>query len=79
LEFVEGAPGATLPLVMNERTHRDVGPDTEPALEEARLRQQAIGAKLRHLFDEIVNEPVPEEFLDILRRADDKNKDAGQD
>ena len=41
-------------------------------LEEARLRQQAIGVKLRHIFDEVVNEPVPDEFLDILRRADSR-------
>jgi len=45
---------------------------TEPSLEEARLRQQAIGVKLRHMFDEVVNEPVPDEFLDILRRADER-------
>lgn len=43
-----------------------------PGLEEARLRQQAIGVKLRHLFDDVVNEPVPDEFLDILRRADER-------
>lgn len=43
------------------------------SLEEARLRQQAIGVKLRHMFDEVVNEPVPEEFLDILRRADERS------
>jgi len=42
------------------------------SLEEARLRQQAIGVKLRHMFDEVVNEQVPDEFLDILRRADEK-------
>ena len=42
----------------------------EGALDEARLRQQAIGVKLRQMFDEVVNEPVPDEFLDILRRAD---------
>jgi len=42
------------------------------ALEEARLRQQAIGVKLRLMFDEVVNEPVPDEFLDILRRADER-------
>ncbi|QBX36788.1 hypothetical protein E4M02_04935 [Brevundimonas sp. S30B] len=41
--------------------------------EEARLRQQAIGVKLRHMFDEVVNEPVPDEFLDILRRADERS------
>ena len=48
-----------------------------PSLDEARLRQQAIGVKLRQMFDEVVNEPVPDEFLDILRRADDKT--SGQD
>lgn len=42
----------------------------DSSLEEARLRQQAIGVKLRHMFDEVVNEPVPDAFLDILRRAD---------
>jgi hypothetical protein len=47
-------------------------PKGEAGLEEARLRQQAIGVKLRHMFDEVVNEPVPDEFLDILRRADER-------
>ena len=41
-----------------------------PSLDEARLRQQAIGVKLRQMFDQVVNEPVPDEFLDILKRAD---------
>jgi hypothetical protein len=39
---------------------------------EARLRQQAIGVKLRQMFDQVVSEPVPDEFLEILRRADSK-------
>lgn len=42
------------------------------ALDEARLRQQAIGVRLRQIFDEVVNEDVPDEFLDILRRHDEK-------
>jgi hypothetical protein len=42
----------------------------DAALDEARLRQQAIGVKLRQMFDQVVNEPVPDEFLEILRRAD---------
>ena len=46
-------------------------------LEEARLRQQAIGVKLRHMFDEVVNEPVPDEFLDILKRADERSSGGG--
>lgn len=41
--------------------------------EEVRLRQQAIGVKLRHMFDQVVNEPVPDEFLEILRRADESS------
>ncbi len=44
-------------------------------MDEARLRQQAIGVKLRQMFDEVVSEPVPDEFLEILRRADAKRAD----
>ncbi len=40
------------------------------SLGEAKLSQQAIGARLRQLFDEVVRDPVPDEFLEILRRAD---------
>ena len=47
------------------------------ALDEARLRQQAIGVRLRQMFDEVVNEDVPDEFLDILRRADNKSAEQG--
>jgi hypothetical protein len=43
---------------------------SDPSLDEARLRQQAIGVKLRQMFDQVVNEPVPDEFLAILKRAD---------
>jgi hypothetical protein len=45
------------------------------ALDEARLRQQAIGVRLRQMFDEVVNEDVPDEFLEILRRADDRGSE----
>ena len=48
------------------------------ALDEARLRQQAIGVRLRQMFDEVVNEDVPDEFLDILRRADERGSEGGQ-
>lgn len=40
-----------------------------PTVEEARLRQQAIGYKLRQIFDDVVKEPVPDEFLEILKGA----------
>ena len=54
-------------MIEQHGSHRRGG---EANLDEARLRQQAIGVKLRQMFDEVVNEPVPDEFLDILRRAD---------
>ncbi len=62
----------------DDENPRQPAPTTEPTLDEARLRQQAIGVKLRHMFDEIVNEPVPQDFLDILRRADDKGGAGGK-
>ena len=62
---------------MTDPTPRGDANAPDPGLDEARLRQQAIGVKLRQMFDEIVQEPVPDEFLDILRRADDKAGGAG--
>ena len=48
------------------------------ALDEARLRQQAIGVRLRQMFDEVVNEDVPDEFLEILRKHDARKAEGGQ-
>ena len=62
---------------MIEPTPRTDESAADPGLDEARLRQQAIGVKLRQMFDEIVHEPVPNEFLDILRRADEKTNGSG--
>ena len=39
---------------------------------EARIDRVAIGERLRELFDEVVNEPVPDDFLDLLRQADQR-------
>ena len=44
---------------------------------EVRLRQHAIGLGLRALFDEVVNEEVPHDFLDILRDADSRSPEKG--
>ena len=43
---------------------------SDPVAAAARLRQRVIGDRLRAMFDDVVNEPVPDAFLDILRRAD---------
>jgi hypothetical protein len=74
---VDAAPGGE----MIEQRHSEMGSDIrrrpDPSLDEARLRQQALGVKLRQIFDEVVNEPVPDAFLDILRRADARHGDEG--
>lgn len=56
---------------MNQQTPPSSDPRKDAAaLDEARLRQQAIGVRLRQMFDDVVKEPVPDDFLEILRRAD---------
>ena len=59
----------------NETSRRRALRDEDSSLDEARLRQQAIGVKQRQMFDQVVSEPVPDEFLDILRKADERKKD----
>jgi len=44
-----------------------------------RVREQAIGVKLRQMFDQVVNEPIPQEFLDILRRGDESLSGADEE
>lgn len=66
------------PIVMTDPSDSAKANASPPAdLEEARLRQQAIGVKLRHMFDQVINEPVPDEFLEILRRAEPSNRPNG--
>jgi urease accessory protein UreF len=35
-----------------------------------RARQRAIGRELRRFFDNVVEEPIPEDFRDLLRKID---------
>jgi hypothetical protein len=60
---------------MIEQRQTDDKRPSSAAMDEARLRQQAIGVRLRQMFDEVVNEQVPEEFLEILRRADGRSSE----
>ncbi len=38
------------------------------------IRRKRIGDKLRQLYDDVANEPVPDDFLKLLRDADAKPK-----
>lgn len=39
----------------------------------ARRRQDAIGRRLRQMYDDVVNEDVPDEFLSFLEQADERD------
>lgn len=47
-----------------------------------RRRQEQLGGQLRKLYDDVASEPVPDEFLKLLKdidRMDDDNGDASKD
>lgn len=35
-----------------------------------RARQRAIGRELRRMYDDVAQEPVPDEFMELLRQID---------
>lgn len=37
-----------------------------------------IGSSLRQLYDEVLSEDVPDDFLNLLRKADSKGASAGK-
>jgi hypothetical protein len=43
-----------------------------------RARQRAIGRELRRAFDEVAQEPVPDEFMDLLRQIDEAQPKNGK-
>jgi len=58
------------------REQRDwtVSKEDNPNREKARAtraRQRAIGRELRRMYDDIAQEPVPDDFLDILKKIDE--------
>lgn len=43
----------------------------------ARRRQEAIGRRLRQMYEEVVSEPVPDDFLSFLQQADNNDPGSG--
>lgn len=44
-----------------------------------RVRQRAIGRELRRMFDNVVKEPVPDEFLSLLQQMDEPEEPSDAD
>ncbi len=56
--------------------HRDwnLSKEQNPNREKSRAtraRQRAIGRELRRMYDDVAQEPVPDEFLDLLKQIDE--------
>ena len=62
-----GYPSGTSDVVREPR-------DKEKATA-VRERQRVIGRELRRLYDEVVQEPIPDDFLAILRKIDETEDD----
>ena len=39
-----------------------------------RARQRAIGRELRRMYDDVAQEPVPDDFMDLLKQIDEANE-----
>ena len=60
-----------------QQRDRNVSKDQNPNREKARAiraRQRVIGRELRRIYDGVAQEPVPDEFLDLLRKIDAKDE-----
>lgn len=52
---------------------------TDNKLQTARERQRVIGRELRKMYNEVVNEPVPDDFYDLLRELDNVDPTKGKE
>jgi len=76
--MTRGAATRNLGLVWRNMTQQwdtTVANDEKPT-EKARAiraRQRAIGRELRRMYDDVAQEPVPDEFMDLLRQIDEND------
>jgi hypothetical protein len=42
-----------------------------------KARQRALGREIRRMFDGVVKEQVPDDFLDLLKRIDESDEGKG--
>jgi hypothetical protein len=65
-------------MAKNDEDHRQNKADMTGAVQKSARKasdptvQAAIGRKLRALYDEVANEPVPDRFSELLKRLADQ-------
>ena len=52
-------------------------PDKQEMVAAVRARQRAIGRELRRIYDDVLYESVPNDFVDLLQKADDVGVERG--
>ena len=57
------------PQQRNWNLSKEQNPNREKA-RAIRARQRVIGRELRRIYDGVAQEPVPDEFMDLLRKMD---------
>jgi hypothetical protein len=57
---------------MEQKKLSETTTPTTPDIAPLSARQRAIGKGLQKLFDDVVGEPVPDELLRILEKADER-------
>ena len=61
------------PQQRNWNLSKEQNPNREKA-RAIRARQRVIGRELRRIYDGVAQEPVPDEFLDLLRKMDNNEE-----
>jgi len=67
-------------LAMTQQWDTTLSNDEKPT-EKARAiraRQRAIGRELRRMYDDVAQEPVPDDFMDLLRQIDEATDPSGK-
>lgn len=55
----------------NDKTKRKGRADKGDVFDDEPLSNK-LGSSLRQMYDDVVNEPVPDDFMNLLKKADDK-------
>ena len=69
---------AFVATILQKRGWAIVRKDQRPDRERARAikaRQRAIGRELRRVYEGVAQEPVPDDFLELLRKMDQQGPD----
>ena len=67
-------------LAMTQQWDTTVSNDEKPneKARAIRARQRAIGRELRRMYDDVAQEPVPDDFMDLLRQIDEAEDKSGK-